>query len=151
MGELFDRTCRYFQDRAIPHALHEDLPIVRVDYEGANGTWVLYARAEEEEQALVVLSEWPERVPEHRRLAMAEFLTRANYGLTIGNFELDFADGEVRFKTSVDVEGTTLEYPMIHTLVTANLHTTDQYAPGIIAMMRDGSSAVEEVACIEAG
>jgi len=33
-----------------------------------------------------------------------EFLTRANYGLNIGNFEMDFQDGEIRFKTAIDVE-----------------------------------------------
>ena len=43
--------------------------------------------------------------PEEMRVPMAEFLTRANYGLRIGNFEMDFEDGEVRYKSSVDFEG----------------------------------------------
>jgi hypothetical protein len=30
------------------------------------------------------------------RAPPAEFITRANYGLIIGNFELDFEDGEIR-------------------------------------------------------
>ena len=29
---------------------------------------------------------------------MAEFLTRANFGLKIGKFELDYNDGEVRYQ-----------------------------------------------------
>ena len=32
------------------------------------------------------------------REKIAEYLTRANYGLQIGNFEMDLRDGEIRFK-----------------------------------------------------
>ena len=39
---------------------------------------------------------------EDSRLAVAEYLTRANYGLTSGNFELDMRDGEIRYKFTVD-------------------------------------------------
>jgi hypothetical protein len=38
---------------------------------------------------------------------MAEFICRANYGLKMGNFELDFDDGEVRFKVHVLCKGIT--------------------------------------------
>ena len=43
----------------------------------------------------------PIKVPEEQRIAVNEFITRANYGLTIGNFEMDFNDGELRYKTNV--------------------------------------------------
>ena len=36
------------------------------------------------------------------REAGAEFLTRANYGMRWGNFELDMNDGEIRYKVLVD-------------------------------------------------
>ena len=36
---------------------------------------------------------------------IAEFICRANYGLNLGNFELDMRDGEIRFKYSVDCDG----------------------------------------------
>ena len=34
---------------------------------------------------------------------VCEYLTRANYGLTVGNFELDHRDGEIRYKVSINV------------------------------------------------
>ena len=43
----------------------------------------------------------PIKVPEEQRVAVNEFITRANYGLTNGNFEMDFNDGELRYKTNV--------------------------------------------------
>ncbi len=37
-------------------------------------------------------------VSEAERLAVAEYITRANYAMTLGCFEMDFNDGEVRFR-----------------------------------------------------
>ena len=33
-------------------------------------------------------------------MPVSEVLVRANWGLSVGNFEIDVSDGEVRFKTS---------------------------------------------------
>lgn len=41
-------------------------------------------------------------VPEEKRSAVAEFITRANYGLPGGNFEMDWRDGELRYKVFLD-------------------------------------------------
>ena len=43
----------------------------------------------------------PVKAPVEQRSAISEFITRANYGLTNGNFEMDFNDGELRYKTNV--------------------------------------------------
>jgi hypothetical protein len=72
---------------------------------------------------------------------MAEFLTRANYGMVIGNFEMDYADGEVRFKTSVDVEDAHLNRALLHHIVHANLLMTDKYLPGITAIIEGQTPA----------
>ena len=36
------------------------------------------------------------------RQKVAEYLTRANYGMRFGNFEMDMEDGEIRYKMTVD-------------------------------------------------
>ena len=36
---------------------------------------------------------------EKEKVRMAEFITRANYGVKNGNFEMDFFDGEIRYKS----------------------------------------------------
>ena len=47
----------------------------------------------------------PIKTPDEVRPAVSEYVTRANYGLRIGNFELDYGDGEVRYKSSLNFEG----------------------------------------------
>lgn len=70
--------------------------------------------------------------PPAKRPAIAEFITRANYGLPNGNFEMDFEDGEIRFKTSMDTEDIELTDAMVRNLVYANVLAMDQYLPGIM-------------------
>lgn len=43
----------------------------------------------------------PLAADENHRLAVAEYLTRVNFNMRNGNFELNMADGEIRFKTYV--------------------------------------------------
>ena len=38
---------------------------------------------------------------EEVRPAVAEYITRANYGLKIGKFEMDYKDGEVRYQSAL--------------------------------------------------
>jgi hypothetical protein len=124
-------------------------PVLQMAYQGDNGVWNCYAQAREPQSQFVFYSIYPTPAPEDKRLAMAEFLTRANYGLTIGNFEMDFNDGEIRFKTSIDVEGDLLTTDLIKQLVYANVMMMDHYLPGIQAVMDGEMSPEEAIAQIE--
>jgi hypothetical protein len=97
--------------------------------------WSLYAVTFEENEQVAIYSAIPINVPEERRLAAAELITRANYGLRLGNFELDFSDGELRFKTSIDVEGGSLAEGQVRNLLYANVSITQMYLPAIAAVV----------------
>ena len=62
--------------------------------------------------------------------------------MRIGNFELDFDDGEIRYKTSIDVEGGELIDKMIDNLLRANLTTTDRYFGGLMELIYGDRPAV---------
>jgi hypothetical protein len=131
---------RFFESDGWVTTEQPEHDILWVGFEGTNGQWKCCAQAREEEQQMIFYSICPRRVEPAQRTAMAEFITRANYGIVIGNFELDYSDGEVRFKTSIDVEDARLTPPLIHHLVYANLLMTDRYLPGITAII-EGQSA----------
>ncbi len=75
-----------------------------------NGTWrwVLSATEDDEDQIVRTYSTLPVNIPEGRRSAIAELITRINDSLGSGNFEMDFADGQVRCKTTLDLMDGTL-------------------------------------------
>jgi hypothetical protein len=124
-------------------------PVLQMAYRGDNGSWNCFAQARESQTQFVFYSIYPTQAPADQRIAMAELITRANYGLTIGNFEMDFNDGEIRYKTSIDVEGDILTTELIKQLVYANVTMMDQYFPGILAVIEEKTSPMEAIAQIE--
>jgi len=76
---------------------------------------------------------------------MAEFICRANYGLKMGNFELDFDDGEVRFKVHVLCEGITPTTEMIRRSIYCPASMFKRYGSGIVDIIFGAASGKEAV------
>jgi hypothetical protein len=110
-------------------------PVLQMAFQGNHGKWFCYAKAREEQQQFIFYSLCPIAAPADQKNAIAQFLTLANYGMTIGNFELDYTDGEIRYKTSIDVEGDRLTPALIKRLVYTNVMMMDEYLPGIQAVL----------------
>ncbi len=124
----------------------ENAGIVRMNFAGDSGNWACLAQAREPHQQVVFYSICPLRVPEAKRAAMSEFLTRVNYGVVIGNFEMDLDDGEVRYKTSLDLEDVTepaVLPALLGHIVYANVAAMDRYLPGMMAVITGSKSAAE--------
>lgn len=150
MGQIFEAMERFFRDRQTVARIAGE-PALHFWVDGASGRWSCVAQAREEEQQVLLYSVCPHPVPPPKRPAMAEFLTRANWGLVIGNFELDWDGGGVRFKTSLDLEGDRLSDALMKAAVTANLVTMDRYLPGIVAVLQTEIDPAAAVSRIEGG
>lgn len=133
-------ACQYFDDEDWHYQVLEQTDTLLLGYEGEHGVWPCVALAREGAEQFIFYSVLEPRVPPERRMAMAEFITRVNYDMVIGNFELDFSDGEVRYKTSIDVEGDRLTPQLVHMLVGLNVETMDRYLPGLMRVIREGGS-----------
>ncbi|MDM8527729.1 YbjN domain-containing protein [Anaerolineales bacterium HSG24] len=104
-------------------------------FEGKNGTLTCLAHVRETQNQLIFYAVCPLKVPPDKRPTMANYLTRTNYGLAIGNFELDVSDGEIRYKTSLDLSGCQIETRLIQNVIQANVLTLDQYLPEIMTII----------------
>lgn len=129
----------------------EDRPIYRMYFNGHNGELRCYAQINEELSIFLFYSVATSNVPEERRIAASEYITRANYGLRIGNFELDFSDGEFRFKSSFDFEGETLSTKMLRNAIYPAVQTMDRYLPGMMKVIYGDKPPAEAIAEIEGG
>ena len=81
---------------------------------------------------------------------MAEFIARANYGLQNGCFELDFEDGEIRFRTFVDGDGQLPAESVIRNSVYTAVTMMRRYGDGIAAVLFGAQTPVIAVAACEA-
>lgn len=106
MAGLLEVVKTWLTEDEWPFMQPEGTTIFRTAYRGKNGSFNCSAHLREDQSLLFFYSVCPVNIPEDRRPAVAEYITRANYGLYVGNFEMDYTDGEVRYKSSIDVENT---------------------------------------------
>jgi hypothetical protein len=149
MGEMLDTVLHFFEQDGWPLSLLSDGSILEIGFQGENGQWTCMAQVREEQAQFLFYSICPVVAPRDRRLAVAEFLTRANYGMLVGNFELDFNDGEIRYKTSIDVGDGSLSTALVQQMVYANVQMMDYYLPGILMVMFGQVSPAEVIDEIE--
>ena len=140
-----DAVTAYFEAEDWP-IMESDPGVLETAFEGSATVWPLRIHVFEEDVRAVFVSAFPSAVPEEQRAAVGEFCNRANFGLAIGNFELDHDGGEVRFRTSIDAEGTEPTPELVRNAVVANVLTMDRYVTGILAVLNgtDPADAVED-------
>jgi hypothetical protein len=119
---------------------------VVLTFDGQHGRWRCRMFVDEPLGQVSFYSLLPDVVPVERRAAVVEFATRANLELILGNFEFDLDRGELRYKTSIDVEGDRLTPALLTHVVHANVLAMDRYLPGIARVLREGADPAEVVA-----
>lgn len=122
-------------------ALSDDLLFCNL--QGENGRWRFYVQGEPDGERVAFYSALDASVPGSRRSEVAELITRTNYSLWIGNFELDLSDGDVRFRTSIDATESleSLTPKVVEHLAYANVATFDAFYPALMAVTHGGRSA----------
>ena len=100
------------------------------------------------EEQMIFYSSLSENIPPNRIDTMIRFITMVNYRLVVGNFELDVTDGELNYKTALDLEGVNLNHDMIRNIIHTNLATFDRHLPGIKIIL-DGGSTEQAMDAIE--
>ena len=135
-GPLLEELKRVFAENGWPFAEVRGAPVLLTELSGPHGRWSFYAQVVDDQDLILLYSICPRRVPEGRREDVAQFLTRTNYGLAAGNFELDFEDGEIRYKTAVHLQGDELDRLVLKRLVRANGVAMETYLPEIESILR---------------
>ena len=76
---------------------------------------------------------------------VAEYLHRANYGLRNGNFEFDYTDGEIRYKTFVNFEGIQLTMDVVADSILLPILMFEQYGKNLLQVMMGNGNPAELV------
>lgn len=150
MASLFETVQQFFADEGWDTEPLEGTTL-RMRFAGDNATWDCFARVREAHGQVSFYSVAPVTAPTANRAAIAELIARTNFGLVIGNFELDFNDGEIRFKTSLElgpdgVDGVAFA-PLFGRIVGINVRMMDRYLPGMLDVLggRDPAEALAEI------
>jgi hypothetical protein len=149
MPALLDQLITFFEEDDWRYDPLDDAPGIHATFFGDTSQWQCYAFAREDTAQCAFYSVLPVSVPPEKMPAAAEFITRANSGMMIGNFEMNYDDGEVRYKTSIDVRGDKLTFALIKQMVYANCGTMGRYLPGLMAVIFTDISPLDAIAKVE--
>ncbi|MDR2646823.1 MAG: YbjN domain-containing protein [Oscillospiraceae bacterium] len=78
-----------------------------------------------------------------------EFITRANYNLRFGNFELDYRDGEVRYKSSHFCGSSIPDLDVVERVVDIPYLMLNRYGNGLLSVIFTDADPAQEIAKIE--
>lgn len=152
MARIFDGIRSFLRDHFETEDLErdgdDDMISFRLEDEGGN-EWGCLALADEQSEQAIFYSVVLETTPPEHRTEVMKLVTLANYGMQVGNFELDLEDGEVRFKTSIDVEGQELSEGLLRNMVELNVLMMGLYYDALLAVMRGSMTAEEAIAEVE--
>ena len=113
-------------------------PVLFCGFNGVDALWDfnMVARAKNDGQFLLAISSFiPNKARPDRRVAVAEMLSRINWELTMGCFEMNHADGEIRFRTSVMLPGADITDGIVKHLLGSNLAIVDERIHQIMAVL----------------
>lgn len=99
----------------------------------------------EGETGFVVYSIFPIKTPEAKRPAVAEFITRANYCLLNGNFEMDYDDGEVRYKVMTRCGNIEYDPDSMEVIVDCGFSMLNRYGEDLLSVIYGNVDPAEAV------
>lgn len=74
-----------------------------------------------------------------------DFVSRVNYGLTIGNFEFDYDTNYVKYKISIDFSGSVLPEIMIRNIFINTADVLEDYEDALISVVKGIYSPLEAI------
>ncbi len=136
----------YKDDMGLNFALEEENNRIRFSMDTDAMKEVRFMAYKENPNTMLFLTYLPMKINEDKRAEISEFLTRANYGLHVGNFEMDMEDGEVRYKTTgVTDEDTMPSLDVIRRLTYIGFSMFDRYVPSLLAIAYGEKTALEAI------
>jgi hypothetical protein len=147
---LMDVVLQFLQEDRWHYQKVENKPAVRTGFRGERGTWVCYIMVDEAERRVLIHALMGMNFPRQFYSQINEYITRVNYRLPVGNFEMNLDTGDVRFRTSVEVPDGQISSGQVRALAYTNVRAMDYYFPGVVAVVHSGLSPEAALARVDA-
>lgn len=101
------------------------------------------------EQSFCVTTVLPVGADDESKPAVAEFITRANYGHVHGCFEMDYTDGEIRFRSDLYCGDAVPTHNQIEHIIYLNGFMVNRYGDALTKVLYGLSSAQDAIDEVE--
>ncbi|MFZ1006958.1 MAG: YbjN domain-containing protein [Candidatus Sulfotelmatobacter sp.] len=135
MNAAYEKLIQHLDTRNIGYQSRGEDRSICADFRGEFGTYRVIAKVDEDDSLFQVFGYSPVRVPIGSRPAVAETVVRANYGLKVGKFEMDYDEGDLRFQAAQILPDDNLEDQTIHRLMGTTINVLNIYLPAILSVI----------------
>ena len=135
----------FFEKGDMQYKYNEEKQLFRsgVDMQSALGNIDLIISVKE--NSYVVYAVMNSKAEKNLYNQVAEFLHRANYGMLNGNFEFDYSDGEIRYKTYVNCDGIHPSSNVVADSILLPIIIFERYGKHLLNVMLGNGSPEEEI------
>lgn len=148
-GNLMDVVIRFLEDEAWHYQVIEPGALVRTGVRGERGTWICNLRVDEERRHVICHTLMDLNIPPENRAAVLEYLSRANFSLPLGGFDMNIDTGEIRFKNGLESPDGSLPVSVVRAMVLTALRATERYFPGVLSVVHSGLRPEAALARVE--
>ena len=114
-----------------------------------SGVMGIALEADDDPREVTLYVYLPNVVPEKQRHVVMEYLTRVNYHLPMGHFEMGLDSGKLRFVTGQIMEGTDLSAKVLLILMRNALDRVETFFPGVLRIVHGQLHSIAALTEIE--
>ena len=142
--ELLAVVRDYLEARGIGFVRHQGADMLSAEVQGNHGIWSMWIHTRESERQVLMYSVYPQPIDDVHRGAVNELIGLLNIRMLTGNFEMDPEDGGFRCRTSIIVNGATLDDELLDGVIPSNSMAMDHGVAALQALL-SGASVDEAI------
>ncbi len=151
MNAAYEKLIQHLDNQNIGYWSRSEDRSICTDFRGEVGTYRIIAHVDAEDSLFQVFGYSPVRVPIGSRPAVAEAVVRANHGLKVGKFEMDYDEGDLRFQAAQVLVDDDLADETIHRLMGTTMAMLNTYLPAVLSVIYGNELPVDAVRQAEPG
>ncbi len=114
---IFNRACETLREMDLDPRIDENERAALTGINTRHGPLDVVVHVSEKPSQLGIVVRLPSRIPEDSRVRVAELITRANFGWSVGSINMNMADGLLAWHASIPIEdGSVTARQFQHTL-----------------------------------
>lgn len=150
MNMAYEKLIQHLEEHDVRFMANSESSSIFAEFRGEVGTYRIIAVVDPEGDLFQVFGYAPVRIPSGARPAIAETIVRANYGLKVGKFEMDWNDGELRFQAAQILSEGQLDDEVIGRLMGTTMAMLDMYLPAVMSVIYGNELPEDAVRHVEA-
>ncbi len=151
MSLAFQQLTQLMDEQDYRYRQRGEEETISADFKTRVAAYHVVMKVETEFEMFQIFGYAPVVMPEGARRAIAEAVTRANYGLRVGKFELDMNDGELRYQVAHILTGGNLDPVVADRCIGTTMAMLDHYFPAMLSIAFGNEPAEEAIMFAEFG